>query len=233
MKAHFIQALSTLKEMIAEIAAKTEQAVLLAVDAVDSYNVSAAAQVIANDAEIDEAEIKIEEECLKILALHQPVAGDLRQVVAILKVNNEIERVGDLAVNIAERVADMALYREREIEKIDFRDMVSKARNMLKQALDAMIYHDVAIAMKVIQSDDEVDDIHRGNYGKTREMILRYPNEAQYYMDCLTVSRCLERIADSATNICEDVIYQEKGQIVRHQHQGNSHGSGKNTADRG
>ncbi len=218
MKAHFIQAHTILKEMIAEIAAKAEQAVQSAVDAVDKNNVAAATRVIANDAKIDEAEIKIEEECLKILALHQPVASDLRQVITILKVNNEIERVGDLAVNIAERVADMALYQERKIEKFDFRDMVNKAKAMLKQALDAMTYHDVAIAMEVIRSDDEVDIIHRNNYGKTRDMILRYPDEAQYYMDCLTVSRCLERIADSATNICEDVIYQENGHIVRHQH---------------
>lgn len=222
MKAHFIQALEDLKNMLAEIAAKAEHAVHAAIEAVETDSQNLAARIIENDSEIDIAEIKIEEECLKILALYQPVASDLRQVITILKVNSELERVGDSAVNIADRVADMALYRKKNIEKLDFKRMVCEACSMLKKSLDSLAYHDANMAAAVIKADDSVDKIHRENYGIVRNFILKYPNESQYYMDCLTVSRCLERIADIATNIAEDVIYLESGNIVRHDHQGNN-----------
>ncbi len=224
MTAHFISALENLKKMLSLVAAKAEQAVHSAAESVRSNSAESALLVVLNDSEIDDSEIAIEEECLKVLALYQPVASDLRQVITILKVNNEIERVGDLAVNIAERVPDMAFYQEKNVEKVDFHDMVSKACGMLKQSLDSLAYHDSVKAAAVIEADDAVDTIHRGNYGKVREMILKHPQEAQYYMDCLTVSRCLERIADIATNIAEDVIYLETGRIVRHRHEGENNG---------
>jgi len=224
MKAHFIQAMEDLKNMLAELAAKAENSVNSAVNAVEMNSPESAFMVLNNDREIDDAEIRIEEECLKILALYQPVASDLRQVITIFKVNNEIERVGDLAVNIAERSGDMAFYQERVIEKIDFHDMVSTACEMLKKALDSLAYHDVVMAAGVIKLDDKVDISHRENYRKVRELVLAHPNEAQYYLDCLTVSRCLERIADIATNIAEDVIYLESGRIVRHSHEGEDNG---------
>lgn len=220
MKTHFIKAMDNLKSMLSEAAALAEGAANLAVSAAESGNSESATNVIVNDAKINDAEIRIEEECLKILALYQPVAGDLRQVVTILKVNNEIERVGDLAVNIAERVDDMNIYRDKDCEKIDFRPMVNAACVMLKDALDSLAYGDAMKAMRVIESDDAVDGFHKDNYRKVRDFILTYPKEAQYYMDCLTISRCLERIGDIATNIAEDVIYLENGTIVRHMHEG-------------
>lgn len=131
MTAHFSHAMEHLKNMISELTAKVEISVHLAVQAVTNLNAESAAAVIAGDPAVDEEEIRIEEECLKILALYQPVAGDLRQVITILKINNEIERVGDLTVNIAERVPDMVKYQKLEIEKIDFSDMVSIACYML------------------------------------------------------------------------------------------------------
>lgn len=224
MQIHFLQALDTLKTMLSQNAAYAEQAVHSAVNAVEHTSCESAFLVVHNDQRIDDMEIRIEEECLKILALYQPVASDLRQVVTILKVNNELERVGDLAVNIAERVEDILFYHEKPIEKMDFRDMVSQACGMLKKALDSLAYHDVALADEVIRSDDAVDLLHRNNYKTVRVCILQYPDEAQYYMDCLTVSRCLERIADIATNIAEDVIYLESGRIVRHRHEGEDNG---------
>ncbi|MDD3153975.1 MAG: phosphate signaling complex protein PhoU [Victivallaceae bacterium] len=223
MKTHFIKAMDNLKSMLSEAAALTEGAANLAVAAVEDGNADAAGDIIVNDARIDDAEIRIEEECLKILALYQPVAGDLRQVITILKVNNEIERIGDLAVNIAERVADMNLYREKSCDKIDFRPMVNAATAMLKDSLDSLAYGNVLTAMHVIEADDTVDAFHKENYRKVRDFILKYPEAAQYYMDCLTVSRCLERIADIATNIAEDVLYLENGTIVRHMHEGMNH----------
>ncbi len=131
MTAHFSHAMEYLKNMISELTAKVEISVHLAVQAVTNLNAESAAAVIAGDPAVDEEEIRIEEECLKILALYQPVAGDLRQVITILKIDNEIERVGDLTVNIAERVPDMVKYQKLEIEKIDFSDMVSIACYML------------------------------------------------------------------------------------------------------
>lgn len=220
MKEHFLKALLNLKNMIAEIAVMAEEAVYRAIKAAKDNNTAEAQKVISNDAVINDFEIKIEEECLKILALYQPVAGDLRQVITCLKVNNEIERVGDLAVNIAERVSGIAAYQNCDIEKMDFSDMVGKACGMLEKSLDALAYHDVMLAAEVIGLDDAVDDLHRDNYDKVGAMILKYPEEGSYYMGCLTISRCLERIADIATNICEDVIYLEHGKIVRHAHDG-------------
>ncbi len=223
MTSHFIQAISNLKDMLANQAALVEQTVHRAVEAVIGHQLETAEQIIAEDSLVDHAEIAIEEECLKILALYQPVAGDLRQVVTILKINNELERAGDLAVNIAERVADMARFEEDQVDKFDFSAMVTKAGDMLKKALDAMAYHDVVTAAEVIRLDDAVDAIHHENYSVAREQILRHPDQAGYYLDCLTVSRCLERIADIATNIAEDVIYLESGKIVRHAHEGDNH----------
>ena len=220
MKAHFIQALEELSAKLAAITAKVENAVHLAIESVEKGASESAFLVIRSDSDIDDEEIRIEEECLKILALYQPVASDLRQVITILKVNNEIERVGDLAVNIAERAEDMIFYNRWIQEKIDFQQMVKLACMMLKDSLQSLAGHDVVTAAAVIDGDDAVDAIHRENYQKVRDLILKYPESAQYYMDCLTVSRCLERIGDIATNIAEDVIYLESGRIVRHRHEG-------------
>ncbi len=219
MKEHFLQALAALRALIAEMASTVEQAVYLAVDAAGSCDADKAHRVIEGDKSVNRMENRIEEECLKILALYQPVAGDLRRVITVLKINNELERAGDLAVNIAERVADMRSFDPERIEEIDFRDMVNHACGMLKGSLDAMVYGDMVKAAEVIRRDDFVDDIHRNNYGRVADLIRVHPDDAGYYLDLLTISRCLERIADIATNISEDVIYLESGRIVRHVHE--------------
>ncbi|MFA6930963.1 MAG: phosphate signaling complex protein PhoU [Lentisphaeria bacterium] len=218
MREHFSKALEQLQCLLAEQAAAAENAVAEAIEAVAQHNSAHAAKIIDGDLEIDCQEITIEEECLKLLALYQPVAVDLRTVITILKVNNELERVADLAVNIAQRAVDMASFPEEKIEKFDFSQMFALARQMLKKALDALVYHDTRKAADVIDSDDAVDDIHKDNYGKVKAMMISHPEEASYYLDCLTVSRALERIADIATNICEDIIYLQEGKIVRHSH---------------
>ena len=224
MKTHFTNALENLENMLSDAASKAEHAVHSAVSAIENDSQESAYMVVQNDREIDDAEIAIEEECLKILALYQPVASDLRRVVTMLKVNNEIERIGDLAVNIAERAMDMTFCGENAIEKIDFGDMVSKACSMLSDSLDSLSYRDSMKALEVTGRDDAVDAIHRDNYKVVRELIVRHPSGARYYMNCLTVSRCLERIADIATNIAEDVVYLESGNIIRHRHEGEDNG---------
>ena len=219
MKGHFNNALINLQSMLGSMAAYAEEAVLLSGKAVEEVSLEKAASVIAGDEKIDTMEIEIEEECLKILALHQPVASDLRQVITILKVNSELERIGDLAVNMAERVGNIDSFKDQEIEKFDFCDMLHIACGMLKDALDSLSYHDTVLAQDVIARDEKVDLIHHDNYGVVRTFILKYPDCAQYYLNGLTISRCLERIADIATNIAEDVIYLESGKIVRHYHE--------------
>ena len=219
MKGHFNNALINLQSMLGSMAAYAEEAVLLSGKAVEEVSLEKAASVIAGDEKIDTMEIEIEEECLKILALHQPVASDLRQVITILKVNSELERIGDLAVNMAERVGNIDSFKDQEIEKFDFCDMLHIACGMLKDALDSLSYHDTVLAQDVIARDEKVDLIHHDNYGVVRTFILKYPDCAQYYLNGLTISRCLERIADIATNIAEDVIYLESGKIIRHCHE--------------
>ena len=219
MNGHFYNALNNLQSMLGSMAAYAEEAVQLSGKAVGEVSLEKAVSVIDGDEKIDAMEIEIEEECLKILALHQPVASDLRQVITILKVNSELERIGDLAVNMAERVGNIDSFKNQEIEKIDFCDMLHTACGMLKDALDSLSYHDAALAQDVIERDEKVDLIHHDNYGVVRKFILKYPDCAQYYLNGLTISRCLERIADIATNIAEDVIYLESGKIIRHCHE--------------
>lgn len=217
MKPHFIIALDALKAMLLSSAALAEESVRKAVTAASEYDTALAQEIIDGDRELDHGEVVIEEECLKILALHQPVAGDLRMVVTILKVNAEVERVGDLAVNIADRVADLGEWRNGDQPRIDFTEMVEDACRMLREALHALMSGgEQEAAQKVIRDDEEVDAIHRENYAVARTALAVAPLQAQYYLDCLTISRCLERVADIATNIAEDVLYLETGRIVRH-----------------
>ncbi|MGN0866698.1 MAG: phosphate signaling complex protein PhoU [Oligosphaeraceae bacterium] len=217
MTAHFIFALRILNEMLDKSAIQSQQAVLLAVKAAAEANEEIARKVIEGDRNLDLAEVAIEEECLKILALHQPVAGDLRRVITVLKVNSELERIGDLAVNIADRVTDLKRFQDSQLNRLDFSEMAREACGMLKKALAAFHDQDDATAQEVIRRDETVDALHRQNYAIVRVDLLANPDAAPYYMDCLTISRCLERIADIATNIAEDVIYLETGEIVRHQ----------------
>ena len=140
MKGHFHNALNNLQSMLGSMAAYAEEAVQLSGKAVEEVSLEKAASVIAGDEKIDTMEIEIEEECLKILALHQPVASDLRQVITILKVNSELERIGDLAVNMAERVGNIDSFKNHRIEKFDFGDMLHIACGMLKDALDSLSY---------------------------------------------------------------------------------------------
>ncbi len=217
MKNHFYHALSALTNTLVESGCLVETAVHHAIQAVQFDDKKLAKLVVDKDTEVNQRENFIEEECLKILALHQPVAGDLRKIITILKVNNDIERIGDLAVNIAERVLH-ADYPDDIEAPIDYLVMSEKACTMFKGALDALVYQDPESATAIIHKDDEVDTLHRESFTKVKGFLLKFPMLSGYYMDCLTISRCLERIADLATNICEEVIYLEYGRIVRHRH---------------
>ena len=215
MSGHLQREIENLKKKLLALGAFVEESVQKAVTAISKRNAAAAREVIESDPEIDKMEIDIEEDCLKVLALHQPVAIDLRFIVAVLKINNDLERIGDLAVNIAERAAFLATQQRVDIP-FDFAGMASKAKTMLARSLDALINGDTELAHSVCAADDEVDQINREMYYQIQDGIRNSPEQMVCLLHLLSVSRHLERIADHATNIAEDVIYMIAGEIVRH-----------------
>jgi len=215
MSIHFQRELDRLKRNVLSLGAMVEESVRLAVKALEARDTDLAQKIIDADHKIDEKEVEVEEECLKILALHQPVAVDLRIISAIIKINNDLERVGDEAVNIAERVITMAKQSPADI-RIDYNLMAEKSESMLKRSLDAIVNLDEDLAYKVCLDDDEVDEMNRSIYDQVKLAIKGEPDRVAFLINLLLVSRHLERIADHATNIAEEVIYIIGGVIHRH-----------------
>ena len=216
MTRHFQRELSQLKKRILSLWAMAEERVRAAVKAMVTRDSELAKRIIGTGYEIDEAEMEIEEECLKILALHQPVAVDLRFISAVIKINNDLERIGDEAVNIADRVLIISKRKRLDILHFDFSAMAEKAERMLKTSLDAVVNLDLDLAVKVIISDDEVDALENKAYDVIKKAIEDHPDRVGYLINLLLISRHLERIADHAQNIAEEVIYMIEGEIVRH-----------------
>ena len=212
---HMDREIDKLKKKILALSAVVEGSVQRATQALSARDAALAQEVIDRDEEIDNAEVDVEEECLKLLALYQPVATDLRYIIAILKINNDLERVGDEAVNIAERVVFLA-HQERFDIPFDFQLMSDKTQAMLRNSLDALVNSHAGLAHQVGLADDEVDDLNRQMYVWVQRAIREHPERVEPLIHLLSISRHLERIADYATNIAEDVIYLIDGEIVRH-----------------
>ncbi len=176
-----------------------------------------AADVAASDDEIDTREVELEEECLKLLALHQPVATDLRFIVTAMKVNNDLERMGDLAVSISERAAFLAGQPPLELP-LDVEAMAALVRAMLRESLDALVNLDVARARRVLGLDDEVDRRHKEMFRVCQDLMRADPGNVERAVATLSVSRNLERIADLATNIAEDLVFLVEGEVIRHRY---------------
>jgi phosphate transport system protein len=208
--------IENLKKLILSLGAIVEEQIQRSLLALERRDTELADEVISRDREVDSLEILIEEECLKILALYQPVANELRFVVAVLKMNNDLERMGDLASNIARR----ARYLSKK-EKIDliseFRNIGSKVQQMVKKSLDSLVNMDIGLAREVLIADDEIDKLTKQTLKKTINSIEKNPDLAKEYFSIRSISKNLERIADSATNIAEDVVYLCSGEIIRHQ----------------
>ena len=187
----------------------------MAIQAVETNDAELAKQIIKSDFNIDEMEVEIEEDCLKILALHQPVAVDLRFLIAVIKINNDLERIGDQAVNIAERVDVIAKCDLSELF-FDYTAMGEKVQDMLKMSLDALVNMDYDMAHSVVMRDDEVDQIKVDAYDRIKQAMSKHPDKIGYLINLLLISRHLERLADHTTNIAEEVIYLIEGEIVRH-----------------
>jgi phosphate transport system protein len=215
MAKHLQREINNLKKKLLALGAQVETVVRDATLAIERKDSDLAQKIIDNDINIDNTEVEIEEDCLKILALHQPVAIDLRFIVTVLKMNNDLERIGDLAVNIAERAVFLAGQPKVNIS-FDLVDMAHNAQSMLKRCIDALINQDVELAHEVCASDNIVDKMNRQMYLKIQEAILKNPEQISSLIHLLSTSRHLERIADHATNIAEDVIYMIEGQIARH-----------------
>jgi phosphate transport system protein len=211
----FIKELDKIKKMILSLGALVEEHVREAVKAVENNDAEAALRIIREDYEIDEMEVEIEEECLKVLALHQPVAVDLRFLIAVIKINNELERIGDQAVNIAQRVGVIAKRKDVQFE-YDYAPMAEKAETMLRMSLDALVNLDEDLAFKVVTMDDEVDAVQKEAYDLIKTTMKEHPDTPGYFINLLLISRHLERMADHATNIAEEVIYLIEGDIIRH-----------------
>ena len=216
MGKHFFRELEKIKKRVLSLGAMVEERVRMVIKALETRDGDAAKKIIISDHEIDEMEVEIEEECLKILALYQPVAIDLRFITAVIKINNDLERIADEAVNIARRVS-VITKREKVDISFDYSLMAGKAEYMLKKSLDALVNLDIDLAFKVCILDNEVDEMLIEAYDRIKQAIGEHPDRVGYLINLLLISRHLERIADHGTNIAEEVIYLIEGEIVRHE----------------
>lgn len=215
IRKHFSRELEKIKKLILSLGAMVEEQVRMATQAVETHDAELAQQIIKSDHDVDEMEVEIEEECLKVLALHQPVAVDLRFLIAVIKINNDLERIGDQAVNIAERV-DVIAKRDLSDFFFDYSSMGEKAQKMLKMSLDALVNMDYNQAFEVVMMDDEVDLIKKDAYDRIKKAMRDHPDKLGELINLLLISRHLERLADHATNIAEEVMYLIEGEIIRH-----------------
>jgi phosphate transport system protein len=215
MTKHLLRDLEHLKKQVLAVGAMAQGAIQKATRALLERLPALAAEVQKSDDAIDRREVMVEEECLKILALHQPVAVDLRYIITVLKVNNELERMGDLAGNIAARAEELIKCAPVRLPA-EFTTMVETVQRMVADALETLIETDVTIARRVLAADDIVDRIHRQMFREMQAQARHDPANMEGPISVLSVSKYLERIADQCTNIAEDVIFLVEGEIVRH-----------------
>ncbi len=213
---HLQREIDKLKRKVLALGALVEDDLRLAFQAIEERDAMKARRVIATDLVIDDQEVEVEEECLKILALYQPVAGDLRFLVAVIKINSELERIGDLASNIGERA--LALTAEHPVPVPDgITVMAERTGAILEKALDALVRQDAALARCVLDADDEIDRLYETLIEDLKLRIRADIDHLDAIVLLFSVARYLERLADHATNIAEDVLYMVEGDIHRHQ----------------
>ncbi len=212
---HFVEELEQLKTKLLEMSSLVEAAIQRSIAAVIHKDKSAAEEVFRSEARINQIEIEIDEFAINLLALNQPMAADLRLIVAALKINTDLERMGDLSVNIAERAK--SLLEEPVIKPmVDIPHIAGLVQSMVRKALDAFVNRDPDLARSVLASDDAVDSLRTACYHELISFMEKDPQNIRPSMDLLTVTRNLERIADHSTNIAEDVLFLVKGVDVRH-----------------
>lgn len=215
MSIHFQREVGKLQTEILALGELVQTNLDNALEAVTEGNTELCRQVIETDTEVNRKEIEVEEECLKILALHQPVASSLRYVIACLKINNDLERIGDLAVNIAQQTRDLT---DDYKLVIDFTQMANLAKKMLSLSLQALVESDLKAASETLVLEEKLDGLHVANYGIIGDIAQSKPNRIQPLMRHVAISRYIERIGDHCTHIAEDVEYMINGKIMRHLH---------------
>ena len=215
VKEHFSEQLEDLRRNLILMGGEVERQIQRAIEALTEVDEKKAADVIAADAEIDRMEMVIEEQAVHLLALQQPVAVDLRFLVAALKINNDLERIGDHAVNIAEGAERLAGQKPFK-PFIDINYMAEVAMSMLKQSLDAFVNRDASLARQVIKKDDILDDKNVSIIRELLTYMAEYPNLITYCLELISISKNLERVGDLASNICEDTIYMAEARWVKH-----------------
>jgi len=212
---HFQEELGQLKARLLEMGGLAEERVRTAIQALVERDPALVARVLDGDAPINQLHIEIDGRCVKLLALHQPMAVDLRAILSAVKINTDLERVGDLAINIAE-AALRYLAHAAVKELIDIPRMADIAQRMLRDALDAFVRRDTALAQRVLDADDELDGLKTQVFRELLTSMLQAPQTIEPAIDLILVSRHLERIGDHATNIAEDVIFMVSARDVRH-----------------
>ncbi len=217
MSLHFQRELETLHHEILSQAAVVEKVIGEAVSALCDRRYDLVPRVLLQDERINQMEVKLEEECLKLLALHQPVARDLRRITTVLKVNADLERMGDLGCNIAERAECMESFPFFPLPD-ELPSMARNATEMVRKALDAFVNSDPKMAVEVIMLDSQVDDQNRQIIQELKELMRESPDNVDPALHLFSAARHIERIADHAENIAEEVLYMIDGEIVRHKH---------------
>jgi phosphate transport system protein len=218
MERHFEAEMQALKNRLLSMGAMVEERVHQAIEALMERNAAAAERIVAGDEEVNDLQIEVDDRCLKLLALQQPMASDLRLITAAMKINADLERIGDQAVNIAEN--SLKLMDNAPLKPIiDLPRMAEIAEAMTRDSLDAFVRKDVALARSVLARDDEVDQLKDHIFRVLLTYMMADPGTIERALSLILVSRNLERIADHATNIAEDVIFVVEAKDVRHHHE--------------
>lgn len=215
MSFKFFNEIKKLNKHLIKLSIKVEQQVGFSIQSVSELNIDLANQVINSDDTINKLEIEIEEECLKVLALHQPVANDLRLIIAVIKINNDLERIADHAVYIAEKAIDLAANPKVEVPNQLF-ELSSQSKIMLRKALLAFVETDIQVANDVLAMGDEINRLSHDIFHNEVDKIKQNTDQIISQLDLLDISRQLKRIAQHATNIAEDTVFILKGDIIRH-----------------
>lgn len=216
MERHFHEELLNLKQHVLAMADAAQEMIELSVRALTERSADFARDVLKKEQAVNRSEVNIEEEVLKLLATRQPVGGDLRFLTATLKINNDLERVADQACNIADTVLYLLQEPPLDVPLVDMPAMAGHARKMLRDSIHAFVHHDVVLAKSVCARDDEVDWLNDQFFRVLLTHMMESPKTITRAVDLILVSRNLERIADHATNIAEEVIFIEEGRNIKH-----------------
>lgn len=211
----FHHELTQLNKKLLKLSSMVEERVRIATQVIETKDQKVIQALIVSDYEIDDMEVEIEEDCLKILALHQPVASDLRFLIAVIKINNEMERIADIAVNIAKRVDNISKFKHQAAISYDFSVMSERVISMLSKSIDALVNSNSKLAKTIFLDDDIVDTCRNRCYEDIKERIKKDPDHPGYHINTYLLARHLERIGDRAVNIAEEVVYLVEGTITR------------------